>query len=551
MTFGAVALIASIAAGGAPSAPPGAVLLDVELGTELQALDATALNDALARGLEDREAWRLLALRDVRAMLSLEREKELLGACHGESCLAALGNGLEAPWVVLASLRRSGEGLVATGRILNRATGAVAAQVTEADAGDPRVLLGKLGGAVRVAWRRARGLAPERAGAACGSSAECDAACRGGDGPACVGLGDALAPGDPARAGAAWARACQLGVGDACLRAAGALDASGFPGVAVPAYRAACSRGSAAACGRAGELLVRGGGEPATGIALLTSACGSGEGEACLNLGTFLSEGAGGVAPDPLRARAPLTAACDGGKAGGCARLAAVQLTGDRPQRDGAVARLRRSCAHAGPARGAATAEAFGRVACGAGREDACVELGLDVLVRPSDAELAAALLGRGCAGRAEACRARAARALGGEKRGRPAALRLAEIACGAGSAPACREALRALERESAPVDGQRRVDLLASACEHGDVEGCQEAGRLLEADREAPTALARAARLDERGCTLGSARCCLRLAQLYHDRRVPPPDPGAARRFRTRACQAGLFEACLTDTSW
>ncbi|MFT3914456.1 MAG: hypothetical protein QM704_10155 [Anaeromyxobacteraceae bacterium] len=402
-------VLASLAAGLAlaAAAPPSVVVLDVEAPPG-ERLDAAVLGAAFAAGLEDRDAWRLQTLHDVRAMLSVERDRQALGTCQGEGCLAALGASLDAPLVAVLSLAAQDDRLTASARVLSRETGsAVAHAAVAGDRAQAAGLARRAGEALRAAWRSARGLGAAAAAPACPDVGACDRGCRAGEAAGCARLGDLLGaglPSDRPKAGAAWSRACNLGALEACERGARALDDAGFHEASVPAFRRACLDGaSQAACRRGWELLERGepGGRDAPAVPLLERGCAGSDREACARLAAHRWDGAPRLGPAALE---PLVRACTLEPVAGCPGAAAT----------------------------------FARVGCAGASAGACLAAGLELARRRETAGLGESLAAAACPGAAADCHRSAGALLGGDDRARRTGAWLDAIACRAGAAEAC-----------------------------------------------------------------------------------------------------------------
>lgn len=158
-------------------------------------------------------------------------------------------------------------------------------------------------------------------------------ACDGGDGAACVRVGDLHAEGrgvakSDADAARYYERACDaddpsgcFAFGRACMRGEG-VQADEGRGTA--AFDRGCRLGHGGACTEYAVSLWRGRGiakAPARARALLEKNCGRDQATACFNLGVLLRMGDDGVPKDAAAAKKALSNACQLEHAEACAYL--------------------------------------------------------------------------------------------------------------------------------------------------------------------------------------------------------------------------------------
>jgi TPR repeat protein len=91
--------------------------------------------------------------------------------------------------------------------------------------------------------------------------------------------------------------------------------------------------------------------------------------------------------------------------------------------------------------------------------------------------------------------------------------------------------------------DAKGALGYLARACELDDAGACAEAG---ERWLQAPVRdVSRAVVALQRGCAVGGATACARLARLYEDGDGTPANPALATAMRDKACAAGDGNSC------
>jgi TPR repeat protein len=511
-------LAAVLASAPGPSAPveragpavqrPRVAVLDVELAADGAGAEQAALTALLAKALADPEAWQVITVRDLAALLGTEKRRQLLG-CSADACLAELASDLGSEGAVITTVGQVGGQLVAAGRVTGSRGGNTLARATVQVVGsDLAGALQSLGAALRLAYRKARGLpaggeageARAATGGDCLAVADCEIECRAGGSAACARLGNLVGADEarPMRAAAVHGRACDLGDLDSCLIAARTLQAHAFHREAYPLLQRACGAegtGGAEACLRAGRLLLAGrqvGPDLDQGLALFRLACDRGEGAACLELGQALDSGPA-RGRDETAAGLALDQACRLGQAGGCLVLA------DRAE------------AGRGMARDAVRAATLRQTGCGLGSAVAC-------------GAVARALLEAGQPGRAletwlAVCH--------GSTREGPAA---------------CADAAAVLlEGPSQTADLAQGRATARLACTKGDETGCLLAAQG-EALQQHPDWV-EFRRLLVKGCPGRGAACGRFMA-----RRVmgwPEPFGAFALPSLDAACADGAFEAC------
>jgi TPR repeat protein len=565
----------------AAPAPATVAVLDVVVGPGVVGADAAALTEVFASGLQDSQAWKLSTLRDVAAVMGLERQRQILG-CTGPACVTETGGALGAEAVIAASVGRVGGALEVSGRILDARTAAVLARAS-APVGEAGLAaaLRQVGNELRDAWRLARGLTPRSRqasgpGKGCDDPEACRAGCSGGDRAACVQLGALLreaTPPDPGRAAAAFEQACDLGEKAACLQAADAYLAAGLPSSAVPLYERACRADDLSAphaCARGGSLLLEGKGlarNAEAGAALLRRACDAGAQEGCDLLAAALVRDeaeardhaeatqlledacarrvAGTCAAlvarlrsrDPARSAALVRAACDGGDGPTCLAGAEGYLSQGSPGT--AVSLLRAGCERSGAAdvcaraaqvvldgaegrRETAEGAALAGRACDAGRSDSCAEAALAELALPApDAERVRALLARGCPPSKE-----------GPRRDR------VRLACNEGAAALSLGRL-------GPEDGAAALRIVEPMCRAGDAAACRSAAVIHRTGDSVERDVRKASEFAEAACEAGSAPDCYGVGLAYEKGQEVEPSPSRAARLYQVGCRLKNGTAC------
>lgn len=95
------------------------------------------------------------------------------------------------------------------------------------------------------------------------------------------------------------------------------------------------------------------------------------------------------------------------------------------------------------------------------------------------------------------------------------------------------------------PIDLPRARKLYAQACEHGDIGGCKNLGRMLLGGQGGPRDPSRAVNALERACEGGDAQSCFHLAPLYYRGDGVAPNGNRASALLNRACDLGMTQAC------
>lgn len=365
----------------------------------------------------------------------------------------------------------------------------------------------------------------------------CDAECIRGPAASCLASGSILErsrslPRDPARARAAYERACSYGVGAACTRAARRMREGVYDAAKLYAsFRRACELDDAEGCVELERLAARGVGikaDPEGARRELQRRCDAGLGSGCSALVELTSDAPGKLALQEQ--------ACAHGDGAACLALASAEETAAPAQRDGKriLERHARACelgAWDGCARAAAIldeglfgvapdrARAFTLfdAACDDGLDGACIDVGARLDLGDGvaqDRERGRALLASICGPARAFCFDRAnAWALAGD----PAHARLAfdvlDASCDeTGDARACGEAgdllFVGVGVKADPTAARTR---LAKACAGGERDACRSLG-----DAWAGTDDARAASFWAEACRSKDARACHALATAY-----------------------------------
>jgi TPR repeat protein len=226
-------------------------------------------------------------------------------------------------------------------------------------------------------------------------------------------------------------------------------------------------------------------------------------------------------------------AACQSGRAEGCARLGELLLWSKDRESAKVLDSLRRGC--------------------DLGSAGGCYRLGSlheqgFVAGHPLPG-LASVSYARACDGSdALACEALARLVLSGAgvPRDVPRAIALLEKACTRSLASACGTLGGLYQTDATVRDEARAAQLLEKGCELGSEEACSRLGALLEVRKSPPADEVRAAELDARACDARQMDACYRLALLYRDGRgVAGADQTRSLALLTAACEAGESQAC------
>ncbi|MFT3914457.1 MAG: hypothetical protein QM704_10160 [Anaeromyxobacteraceae bacterium] len=525
----AAALAVALLVSAQPRPPPAVAVLDIQLGQGITGIDRAALTDVAVSALTDREAWRLVTLRDVGTLLSFEKKRELLGCTEGE-CLAELAGALGTEAAVVTNVGRAGASAIVTGRIVKSSTGELLGQAAvEVEGMDLTGAVRKLGRRLLAAWRSVRGMAPPRELAAdCATAAACKAACDEGSAEACARLAalSVQAAPDPAQLAATFAQACERGTPGACAEAGDRFLALGQLGRGVGLLEQAClslETEAPAACARAAKALLDAA-PPARDArragAMLRVACDGGLADACLSEARLLAA-APATATTDAQVRTTLASACDQGRAAGCSELARFAEAGRGGAKDPALAASLRA------------------KACHLGEEDVCLASARDRLTAGDEAG-AVPLLERLCgARRADSGAACGERARVAQRRsGRLSAVhvRWAKAACEAGgAAEACAVAVEGASREGLPDPGAAARWLRRACPDAGDA--CGAAAKAAVA--AVPQGTGKGGEVLAAACDAGHGPACLRLS-----RAAASEGRGAeAAILRERACETATLE--------
>lgn len=311
-----------------------------------------------------------------------------------------------------------------------------------------------------------------------------------------------------------------------------AVGAAAPFGRAVAALKRACALGEGPACHRAAMFHAKGKGIPKDdkeARRLLGLGCASGDGASCVDHGILLERGDGGPA-DRGAALAAYARSCDLEEARGCAKLGVARLQGigGDPDPDGALEAYDRACrlgsypgcglaaqAHEGGIVPADPAKRAFYLGAGARLGDGYALGALVTLA--AEAPAAATILEELAAGTATACAAR--------------------------DATACFAHVGASRALGAPADASG----LRVACDGGHGLACGWLALAHDAGEVVPRDPGQTMVLHEQGCAAGELASCLVLIEAYTTgERVQRPDPGAADRTRRRACTLGHEPSCI-----
>ncbi|MFO0597823.1 MAG: hypothetical protein U0228_21155 [Myxococcaceae bacterium] len=137
--MGLVSLIAVIALGAAEK--PKLAVLDVQAVGSAPA-EAAALTDAITQELHKRDFFDLITANDIRTLLGVERQKQLLG-CSESNCTAELSGAIGARFVLQSSLTKLGSSLQLSVQMLDTAKAQAVARAVRL-AKDPKALAAQL-----------------------------------------------------------------------------------------------------------------------------------------------------------------------------------------------------------------------------------------------------------------------------------------------------------------------------------------------------------------------------------------------------------------------
>ncbi|MCE9573607.1 MAG: hypothetical protein K8W52_10660 [Deltaproteobacteria bacterium] len=398
--------------------------------------------------------------------------------------------------------------------------------------------------------------------AACGSSgggtaaavttacdgAACDARCEGGDLAACARAAELYYDGknghalDMARSFQYATRACDGGNPHGCtfvgLNHQDGLSAGWDPAKAIAAYEKACRGGAGTGCFNLATMYSGGQGVTVDlakadrykrdAAAAWTAACHGSEPRWCTNAAFLMADadGKGGPSPATMATmRALEQRACDAKVLVGCTELARLTM-------------------QQGELAPAAYVDRQDQL-CGQGEVTACVAGGallLDGQRVPRDAARGIALYRRGCdAGDRNACEALGVEEGLGEfvAKDEAAAERHLTMACDRASPRACQAIAKVRARAGDAVAARA---LLERGCHMGDGEACGVLGAMIAAGTGGPADPAAALPWTRLGCQQGYGPACDSLIERGLDLPIPPEFTG---QFYREACGRGVARAC------
>jgi hypothetical protein len=120
-------LVPALALALALGAPPRLAVLPIAAGDGVPPGTATAVAEALAGEIRRRAGLDVITQRDINALLTLERQKEMLG-CQSDACMAELGGALGCDRLVAGDLAQVGESWLFSLKLVETARARVAAQ---------------------------------------------------------------------------------------------------------------------------------------------------------------------------------------------------------------------------------------------------------------------------------------------------------------------------------------------------------------------------------------------------------------------------------------
>lgn len=106
--FAALTSVATVSVAYADDELPSIAVMDVKAGGGVSAEAANFVSSTIARTATETEAFKVLSGEDIRALLSLEAQKQMCGA-ESDSCLAELGGALGADYLISGSLKKIGD----------------------------------------------------------------------------------------------------------------------------------------------------------------------------------------------------------------------------------------------------------------------------------------------------------------------------------------------------------------------------------------------------------------------------------------------------------
>ncbi len=132
-----------LAAGSARAAAPRVAVLPLTVGEGVSAQTAVSVGEALAAELRKLERAQLVTAQQVTAIVSLERQRELIG-CGKEACLTELAGVLDVEQVVTGTVSRLGQSWLLQVQRLDAKTAQVLAHASTREQGSVDALLDKL-----------------------------------------------------------------------------------------------------------------------------------------------------------------------------------------------------------------------------------------------------------------------------------------------------------------------------------------------------------------------------------------------------------------------
>ncbi len=378
--------------------------------------------------------------------------------------------------------------------------------------------------------------------------AACDARCERGELAACARAAELYYDGrsghalDMARSFQYASRACDGGEPHGCtfvgLNHQDGLSAPWDPAKAIAAYEKACAGGAGTGCfnlatmytGGHGVIADMAKGERYRAAAAVAwqKACDGAEPRWCTNAAFLLAEADGPDGPAPAtmqKMRGLERRACDAKVLVGCVELARLTMQLGELAPAAYVDQLDRLCAQ--------------------GEPTACTAAGGLVIAGerlPRDAARGIALYRRGCdAGDRDACAVLGVEELLGELTApdKAAATRHLTMACDRADPRACTAIARS-HAQGGDVAAAR--PLLARACQMGDGEACGVLGAMMAKGAGGPADPAGALPWTRAGCQQGFAPAC---DSLIEKSQALPVPPGLEAQVRREACGRGVQAAC------
>jgi len=104
-----LAALLAAAPGPAPSGKPKLMVMELTPAGGVDKEVAGALTEAITNELASRGFFTVVSSKDIRTLLGLERQKQLLGCSEGSSCLAELAGAIGAKFVLSGSIAQLGD----------------------------------------------------------------------------------------------------------------------------------------------------------------------------------------------------------------------------------------------------------------------------------------------------------------------------------------------------------------------------------------------------------------------------------------------------------